>query len=456
MLSGASARLPFRRPGLWLGTGLAAFLFLGILGALALHEARPRLDAYLNSGRFRRAISEETSRGLKVEGEYSPLSHEGWLAWTAGFESHGRPGEAIAGLRAETVTARFNPWGLLRRLWEVDRVTIDHATLELRRPDDAEKTPLTVKKKPWYSFLMPQRFYLKLVDAQKADILWTVRGQPAGIREMHTWVTPYGKKDWRFQGVDGRLDIPGLTPLRIATASFIVTKPTLFVESAELASPDPSDRGRILLNGTAGLQPADPAFHAEGKISQMPLTPWLTGPWAERLDGRVSGDLAWDSPHGTHLSGSKGSGALALEEGVLARMPLLDQVASLSKDPSLREIRFETVRFHWTWNDPVLEAQEIEISSAGVLRLEGALKIDAGRLSGDVQFGIRPQDIAWLPKKGRGIFDQSRPGSDLAWTTVHFSGTTQKPEEDFTPRVRKAITSSPFLLLKIALEQIGI
>ncbi len=55
--------------------------------------------------------------------------------------------------------------------------------------------------------------------------------------------------------------------------SLVVTKPTLTVESAEIAPPDDDDPGRIVLAGKAGLQPDDQSLDATAKIDRMPLTP---------------------------------------------------------------------------------------------------------------------------------------------------------------------------------------
>lgn len=430
-------------------------LLFAALTAAYVHY-RPRLDAYADGDTFREKIGEETSRGLKVEGSYGPITHEpgGWTALTPSWKSEGRPGEAIARLNAETITARFNPWGVVRRRWQIDLVTIDRAELKLRRPDAAKKVPLPVHPKPWYGFVLPQRMYLKLVDARKADILWDFRDREAGIKKIHLWVTPYGKKDWRFQGTEGTLDfLPDIPAARVVTMSLVVTKPTLTVESAEIAPPDPADPGRIVLRGTAGLQPDDQSLDASATIDRMPLTPWLAPPWNDRVSGRLGGDLAWRGPD-MKLGQAKGHGTLRLDAGALRKLAALDQLAILSKDDAFRSLDFGPASLSWEWDAGVLDVRDLVAEAPGKVRVEGALHADHGALSGTVQVGIKPSAVAWLPPKGKDLF-AAREGSPYVWATVALSGTLQAPKEDLGPRLKAAILSSPGTLLKMLGREIG-
>jgi hypothetical protein len=434
--------------------GLALIVAAAVAVAYVMY--RPQLDALADSDRFRESIGEETSRGLKVEGEYGPFTHEkgGWTVATPSWKSTGRPGEAIARLDAKTITGRFNPWGVLRRRWQIDLITIDEATLKLRRPDPDKKVPLPVHPKPWYGFVLPQRMYLKLVDAKKADILWDFKKREAGIHDIHLWVTPYGKKDWRFQGTEGKLDfLPDVPAARVVTMSLVVTKPTLTVESLEIAPPDPDDPGRIVLHGTAGLQPEDTSLDATGKIDRMPLTPWLTSPWDNRVSGRLNGTLSWKGPD-TKLDQAEGHGTLQLTGGTLRKLAALDQLALLSGDDSLRGLDFDTASLAWEWNEGVLDIRDLEIEASGKVRAEGTIHSDHGVLSGTIRLGLKPGAVAWLPPQGRSLF-AVRDGSPYLWAKVTLSGTLQAPRDDLGPRLKAAVYSSPGTILKIMGKEIG-
>ena len=453
------AAFPRRRPLpalLLAAVALVTLVLLAAALAIAYAAYRPRLDAYADTDRFREKIAEETGRGLKVEGSYGPITHEagGWTAATPSWTSHGRPGEAIERLDAETITARFDPWGVLRRRWQIDLITIERAELKLRRPDAAQKVPLPVHPKPWYGFVLPQRMYLKLVDAKETDILWDFRGREAGIKKIHLWVTPYGKKDWRFQGTEGALDfLPDIPAARVVTMSLIVTKPTLTMESAEIAPPDSADPGRVVLHGTAGLQPDDPSLDAQATIDRMPLTPWLAPAWAERVSGRLGGGLAWKGPD-MKLGQAKGSGTLRLDDGALRKLAALDQLAVLSGDKTFQSLDFDPASLSWEWNAGVLDVRDIQVEAPGKVRAEGGLHADHGALSGTVRLGLKPTAVAWLPPKGRGLF-AAQAGSPYVWATVTLSGTLQKPEEDLGPKLKAAILSSPGTMLKMMGREIG-
>jgi len=442
----------------WLRRSLIALaitaLVIVLLFFAAIQIAPGYLRSYFTGDTFRQKISEETSRGLKVEGEYGPIEQQGWEALTPEFRSQGRPGESIALLNASGITGLFNPWGIFRRRWQLDWVHLDQATVELRLSDPAAKIPLPIKPKPWYQFLLPQRIYLKEVRSDQTEVLWNFRDQPAGIHHLRLRVTPYGAKDWRFQSDDGSglLEMAAVPPLRVASISVIVTKPWFYLEHAVLTPPDANDPGSLHLDGKAGLQ-EDKSLIIHAVIDRMPLAPWLPEAQQDRLQARVDAEANWDG-HGTKAAGSQSDGSVHLVDTVLSHLPLLDQLALFSNNPAFRELHFTTAACDWKWNDPSLDVTHIAIEAPGLIRLEGRLHSQNGTLSGELELGLRPENLKWLPHDGSKVFTQRSDGGAYAWAKITVSGTVQKPVEDLTPRIRKAIFGSPGTLLKMGLKEL--
>lgn len=135
---------------------LAALGVLGLAGQLA---GRKVLENWTRSAGFQELMSREVSRAMKVDGSFGSISVEGWEARVPDYQSTGWPGEAISVLEAEGIEALFNPWGIFRRVWQVDRIQIARGRFELRLPNDALKRPPVRGRKPWYAMLMPKRFF---------------------------------------------------------------------------------------------------------------------------------------------------------------------------------------------------------------------------------------------------------------------------------------------------------
>ncbi|HEY8966037.1 MAG TPA: hypothetical protein VIM58_06315 [Candidatus Methylacidiphilales bacterium] len=435
------------------GAGLLAFavLFLALF-AVAVSLAPARLAPYFSGPKFRDKISESTSRGLKVEGKFSEIHPDGWKATADSFHSVGRPGESIASLDAEGLAAKFNPWGFLRHRWVLDWVSIDRATLVLRTSDPDAKIPLPKKERPWYAFVLPKRTTVTEVWSDQTEVLWTFRGEPAGIHHIRLRLTPTGHRSWRFTSGDGSglLEVAPLPPLRVVGISAILSKPWFDLEGAVLAPEDPADPGRLRLAGKAGLR-EDKTMELRAEALGMPLGPWLPPSWRRWLSGRIDGRATWDGT-GTKLEHSRGDGSVRLVDATLSGMPLLEHLARFSGNPAFREVKFSRAMLDWSWRDPVADITHIALQSDGIVRLEGDVHVDAGKLSGVLRLGLRGADLKWLPKQGVPLFPEEADG--YRWTTITLSGTVQEPKDDFSPRLRDALLASPSTLLKLGWEEV--
>jgi hypothetical protein len=80
-----------------------------------------------------------------------------------------------------------------------------------------------------------------------------------------------------------------------------------------------------------------------------------------------------------------------------------------------------------------LELTKIEIASEGLLRIEGNLTIEDGRLDGLFQLGLTPTTLASIPGAAERVFLPGKEG--MHWTPVRITGSTRLPNEDLTDRL---------------------
>jgi hypothetical protein len=69
-----------------------------------------------------------------------------------------------------------------------------------------------------------------------------------------------------------------------------------------------------------------------------------------------------------------------------------------------------------------------------------------------VQLGVFPEYLEWLPHAEE-VFTRERGG--YRWTTVHLSGTPDKPGQDLSPRLLETLKESPGAFLGVILRELG-
>src|SRR5437660_10656381 len=162
-----------RRKG-WVVAAVAALLIVGAIGIAWLN---PQLSHYIESDRFRAELEKETAKGLHFpEGRYAPIHRKGFLTATADRFQADSGGKALRAIDARDITARFNPWGVFFRRWQLDDVHIDSGEVEIQT---YTPSPEPSPAKPWFHVFLPQRVYLKHVEANPAHVTWRFRARKA-------------------------------------------------------------------------------------------------------------------------------------------------------------------------------------------------------------------------------------------------------------------------------------
>ena len=108
------------------GWAVAAVAILLILGAIGTAWLSPRLTHYIESDRFRAELERQTAKGLHFpDGHYAAIHRKGFLTAAADRFQADNGRKALRAIDAHGITARFNPWGVFFRRWQLDDVHID-------------------------------------------------------------------------------------------------------------------------------------------------------------------------------------------------------------------------------------------------------------------------------------------------------------------------------------------
>jgi hypothetical protein len=139
-------------------------------------------------------------------------------------------------------------------------------------------------------------------------------------------------------------------------------------------------------------------------------------------------------------------GRLAVRDGVLTALPVLDRLAAYADTTRFRVLTLDDARTEYAWRPGTLSLTNLLIASSGLLRVEGQLEVRDGRqLDGRFRLGLVPGALARIPGAESVVFAERRDG--LMWTPVRITGTVDDPKEDLSERLLVAAGERMFELL---------
>ncbi len=428
---------------LFLAGAIALLLLAAVLVVAWLN---PRLTKYVESDAFRGEMEKETAKGLHFkEARFAPIRRTGFL--TAASDSfHGRDGfKAMTKIEAHEVTTRFNPLGIFLRRWQLDELHIERGTVGIQT---YEPKPEPSPAKPWYHVFLPDRVYLRRVWSDPADITWRLADQPGGFYGGRLVITPHGR-DFEYDLTRATLRSAHLPTLPLRHTHLIITKTLLTVATLDLAAGSKGE-GLIHAEGTAGTR-EDKSVDFKLNCEGLPVREWLPNSWHDHVSGTAIGQVRWRSQNPKMRSAAV-QGALRIEGGRVEDMEFLGKLAALTKKKSLERLDLKECSAEIDWENGSGEIKNISIEDAGKFRIEGKVALREKSLGGAVRLGVAPEYLEWLPRAEE-VFSEKRAG--YLWTTVHLSGTAERPQQDLSPRVLAALKSSPGAFLGAIWREVG-
>ncbi len=428
------------------GWAVAAVAILLILGAIGIAWLNPQLTHYIESDHFRAELEKQTAKGLHFpEGHYAPIHRNGFL--TAGADRFQADSgcKALRAIDAHGITARFNPWGVFFRRWQLDEVHIDSGEVEIQT---YTPSPEPSPAKPWFHVFLPRRVYLKQVEANPADVTWRFRGEKGGFFSTRLAITPHGR-DFNYQASGGTLKMALIPNFQLRDTHLLITRKLLTLYNLDLQSGSDAT-GSIHAEGTAGTG-EDRSVDFNFSFERVSVEEWLPRQWHEHVTGKASGKILCRGRN-PKLESSTGEATLRVDGGRIIELPFLENIAKITNEKALERLTLNDCSFALTWNYPRAEIKNIAIEEKGKFRAEGAIQVEKKALSGAFELGVARHLLDWLPKPEE-VFPHEHDG--YLWTTVHLAGTTDAPQQDLSPRIMEVLKENPGAALGLLLRQFG-
>ena len=443
-----TSQLPYSRR-FWLVTGsiLGGLLLILILFVLI----NSRVTGWVDGDGFRDLLNRATSKGLKIQGSYSPLTRVGLLGMHVDSFTGTNGSRTIVRLQANDVSGTFNPLGIGLRRWEIDNIHLKSGTVMLQKTEPIPGAPLGPTPIPWTALFWPYRVHLADVKVDDAQILWQLQEKESGIYHTFLEITPNGR-DYEYDARGGELKTPMTPPLQVEHAHLLIRKPRLYCPVFILGDDPAHPEQQLRLEGDAGLQ-QDRSMKLKIDLASLNVSPWFPEKQRAHILGHVSGHFDYTST-GTGLETAQGQGNLAVTDGILRNLAPVRQYVALTKCPDPGDLTLKTCKTDVHWQGPEITMENIEVECEGVFRLTGSLIIHKDKtITGNFDLGLTDPYIQWLPTAKEAIFTRTEGSYHV--TTVHLSGTTKSPHQDLSDRVTTEVGKSPLLAMKLFFRQAG-
>lgn len=407
-----------------------AFFGLLVVVLVGLIVAREFFTSYLRSDAFRRSLGEAAAHALHANrADFSPLQFDGALVYGDEFSAARDDGGGFSTINANQLRASFDWHGLLHHAVQIDEMNVQQLDVEPPASGPAAAGAGTESAPVFPAPLSAGRNGLTL-DLRKVSIdetNWQWSAEPAGgVNRVALTLTPDGSNAWLIGAHGGTVEQAGWPALDLDSASLRWQSPTLFINSSTLRN------GTGQLNVTGSVETRQ-EVNLDVKFDGIDINPLLTPDWRERLSGRLTGQANVQAPLGTATRAVTVSGSMALVDGELTALPILDQIGTFTGTERFRRLELTRASADFTRTPDRLEVRNLVVEAAGLIRVEGAYTVQNGDISGALQVGLTPATLQWIPGSQEQVFTVSRDG--YFWTSMNLSGSAEHPTEDLTPRL---------------------
>ena len=387
-------------------------------------------SVYLPSERCRQWLNQSASRALEARGEFMPLQTSPGAIYSDGFVAFDGP--CFRRLQLDQIRGEVR-FGLLSRTCTVDHLEINRLRLELAGVVPGPNPTL----RPAPAILVSQasrveggRLSVRQVTINNLELAgeglsWKgTRWMAHSLDEVSI-----NGPEWLANGLGGTVTFGSSPEWRVETVDARFRGKSVFLTGAKLRM---KELGEASLDGE--FAPGDPA-KVRVTFSGVPAVSYLPEDWRARLTGDVSGSLTSTLTDGGVQTAE---GKLMLLDGELTALPVLDQIATLTRTDGFRRMRLQKCSANIEKSKGGLAVSQLVMESEGLLRAEGGFFIKAGQIEGVLQVGVAPSALQWIPGATERVFTVARDG--YLWTPVRISGAAEHPDEDLTVRLAAAAT----------------
>ncbi len=411
------------------------------LGVVAMGGSYLWLRSWLHSESFRRMLAGQADAALQVSSEFGPFQWNGTRMNTESFLAHSEG--LIKDADAQDLEVEIGLGGWWHGVWRIEEARARRIELEIDAtaadrmknqpaPMQADAPPPAAGKQgKWYDSLIPHEVELKQLQIGSSSVKVITAAGPVSISNTSWKVTPDGAKgSYRAEGNDGKVKLPWkwAPPMHLGKGRIRYQGESVYLTGADFQV---YESGRLDLDGEMSVKGEGYVFN--GKLRDVFCREVLPESWKQRLTGQVSSDFTVESTN----DGPKVTGSLELEDGVLTALPVLDALSAYADTTRFRRIALQEGKTDYEWQDGMLTLRKLVLSSEGLVRLEGGIRMDKQEnLDGRFRLGIMPGVLARIPGAETQVFSPGKNG--LLWTDLHITGTFDHPEEDLSARLVEA------------------
>ena len=408
----------------WFGKFLVLF---GVFLLLALTLGYAGLRVYLHSEGFRKFLSAEVSKAVKVVGTFSSFRWDGLAVETERFEATGEG--MIVSVGADQIGTEVGFGALSKGAWELKQTRVSRVEVGLdftkkeEAPPEVAQPILKRKQAGW----LPSKVELESVAIGELVIRAKTSEGDIAARGMKVRLEPlsaYGAFEGEITGGTINLAKASLPPIRLDKISGSFRDGSAFVTSADLSA---WDSGRINASGEWNSKTAIYAF--KGDLDGVKCDEVLNENWARRFTGDVSSTFSINNISGKMVV----NGELTLRNGILTALPMLDALAAYADTRRFRIIQLSDARTKWRYSDGGFLFTDFVMASEGLIRLEGNFSIKGKAIDGLFRLGLVPGTLASIPGAETDVFLPGERG--LLWAPIRITGTLDDPKEDLTDRL---------------------
>lgn len=393
------------------------------------------LESYLQGEAFRQQLQARLEARFHAQVELSRIKRSGTSLYLDSLEATGLAEAAFAKVHLSHVRADLNLSGLWQRTWRIERLDVQRAQLELKPaapasspallPDAKSSAPPPSNGLPnWLLALLPNRTEVLEIKVDQTDLdFGSVR-----VRHSRCLAKPT-PTDWELTAENGDISLPPISHATLQRATLVLRPDHTILRNARVllqAGGETSLSGEFSRSSGADLR---------AHLDNIPIDPFLNAWWKGKIKGLVQGDLRFQKSPQTAPDGDL-SGTLQLTGGRLEALPLFSQLDTFLGSPRFRSVPLKTARVSLLKSGTRSLYRDVDVDGDGLVRVQGAITSESDRLQGQMQLGLSPSLIQWLPGARSVLFKDQRDG--YLWVPFDISGTVDTPSENLTSKLAES------------------
>lgn len=412
--------------GLWWKLLLGVFVVLLVGGIFAYNK----VISFLHSDEFREDLAMQVGAEVGSKVEFGDFKWSGLSARNARVSVSGEG--AIESAEVENLSLDVEMDFINRDKFTIKNVELDSVSVALDLRKEFLRFDRVEKEKGFLASLLPEE--VEFEDAEIYNLAAVVKTNSGDFSVRGVRVKAEND-DGTYNGfIDGgsvRLPFSFLTLATIEKGEISSTDEEIYVKDVSLRI---FKSGKVHLNGVVDLaEGARQLYDMKGNLTGLNCMDVFPDNWHRHLRGGVEASFRIRPHEGIE---PRIVGQLQINDGALMALPLLDEISKRFFEPKYKTLRFEKFRCGFEKYKEEITLSDIMLVSAGLLKIEGDIKIEGDRIHGLLDVGVPEIYISKIPGAKGNVFKHGKEG--LLWTKVKIGGTSDNITEDLKDRLVNA------------------